>query len=93
MKIMAKTIKVKTYGSLIVVVVDIGWTGWNRPLRSESKWPNVKLSHPERANELLENDQLPVAGSSTLGAKRIRVGCSALFGRITTLLGLGFQSQ
>ncbi len=44
--------------------------------------PNVKLSHPERASKLLENDQLPVAGPSTLGAKRIRVGCSALFGCI-----------
>ena len=44
--------------------------------------PNVKLSHPERASELLKNDQLPVAGTSTLGAKRIRVGCSALLGRI-----------
>ena len=42
--------------------------------------PNVKLSHPERANELLESDQLLVAGTSTLGAVRIRVGCSALFG-------------
>ena len=44
--------------------------------------PNVKLSRPERVPKQLENDQLPVAGSSTLGAKRIRVGCSALFGCI-----------
>ena len=54
---------------------------------------NVKLSRPERVTELLENDQLRVAGASTLGAKRIRVGCSALFGPYCLPIATFFRNR
>ena len=43
--------------------------------------PNVKLSHPERGYEFGVAHCCRTGVRATLAAKRVRVGCSALFGQ------------